>query len=114
MSVAIDIVPLSNTLDVYGAPDSSSAYSLSGHVAISMNPSFSLFEPRRMPNILLRSLELTFEGQSEVVAPGVGYSAVRLCSVTRELVPGDGVELTHADEQSREPCKFSLFADEYT
>lgn len=129
MSVAIEIVPLSCTLDMYGEPDSScvpsfrcircgdlhatsrSAYSLSGHVSISLQSAFSLFESRRTVSLLLQSLELTFEGQSEVLAPAIGYSALRLCSITRQLAPAEGVELNNeGHEESKEPCQFDTMS----
>ncbi|KAF8891216.1 hypothetical protein BD779DRAFT_1610576 [Infundibulicybe gibba] len=109
MSVAIQIHPLSNTLDMYGEPDPSSAYSLSGHVTISVTSSYSLFERRRTARLLLQSVALTFEGQSEIITPTVGYSALRLCSITRELAPGDPVELNNeGHEDSDEPCCWNI------
>ena len=44
----------------------SSAYSLSGVVTISVSSPYSLFERRRTAKLLLQSLSLTFEGQSEI------------------------------------------------
>lgn len=108
MSVLIDIIPLSDALEMYGEPDTScvrlqlevlqtnlysllifsAAYSLSGHVSISITSTSSIFENRRPVRLLLQSLTLTFEGQSEVVTPSIGYASIRLCSLSRELAPG--------------------------
>jgi len=56
---------------------------------------------------LLRSLSLTFEGQSEIFTPVLGYSAVRLCSVTRELVPWENpFELSNEGHEESEPCTY--------
>ena len=45
---------------------------------------------------------LTFEGQSEIFTQSTGYSSLRLCSITRELVPGEPLELSNEgnDEES--------------
>jgi hypothetical protein len=84
---------------------SSSAYSLSGHVSISLKSPYSFFERRSPTRLLLQSLELTFEGQTEIVTPQLGYSAVRLCSFSRELVSNGPTELCDEGEDSAEPCK---------
>ena len=56
--------------------------------------------------LLLQSLLLTFEGQNEILAPRLGYSAMRLCSFSQELVIGDPVELSNeGEEDSTDPCK---------
>lgn len=87
----------------------SSAYSLSGHVSISVSSSYSIFERRRTARFLLQSVSLTFEGQSEVITPKIGYAAVRMCSITRELAPEDPVELNNeGHEDDDEPCTRSL------
>ncbi|KAJ7510097.1 hypothetical protein B0H11DRAFT_1957640 [Mycena galericulata] len=67
MSVSIDIVPLASTLDMYGAPDKFSAFSLSGHVSIALTSPYSVFKPRRPAHIILQSVLLTFDGQTEVI-----------------------------------------------
>ena len=120
MALSISVHPLTPTLDMYGEPDSrygllalelkflihafsSAAYSLSGHVSISVASSQSLFNHRSTVRLLLQSLSLTFEGQSEVYAPCIGYSSLRLCSVTRELfAPSKPTELSNGD--SGETC----------
>ena len=119
MALSIAVHPLTPTLDMYGESDSkyglftldliflihalsSSAYSLSGHVSISISSSHSLFKHRSAVRLLLQSLSLTFEGQSEVYTPSIGYSSLRLCSVTRELGPSKPTELS--SEESGETC----------
>jgi hypothetical protein len=85
---------------------SSSAYSLSGHVSISVTSPFTLFERRRTARLLLQSVLLTFEGQTEIITPQTGYSPLRLYSITREIAPNDPVELNNeGHEESNEPCK---------
>ena len=37
-------------------------------------------------NLLLMSLELLFEGQTELILTDIGYSPPRLISITKELV----------------------------
>ncbi|KAJ4487691.1 hypothetical protein J3R30DRAFT_835993 [Lentinula aciculospora] len=103
MSVSIKIEPMQKSLHMFGDQDCSSAYSLSGHVQITLSPHFL---SRRPAKVLLQSLELTFEGQSEVSAPSVGSSAIRLCMITSELVPHDHPVLLSNDgeESTGEPC----------
>ncbi|TFY82985.1 hypothetical protein EWM64_g1020, partial [Hericium alpestre] len=80
---------------MYGEPDTSS--------------SFSLFERRRAVRLLLQSLVITFEGQSELVTPHTGYSALRLCSIDQELAPNEPVELSNDGlEDSDKPCTWNV------
>lgn len=120
MALSIAVHPLTPTLDMYGEADSryslhaldliflihafsSAAYSLSGHVSISVSSSQSLFSHRSTARLLLQSLSLTFEGQSEVYAHCIGYSSLRLCSVTREIfAPSKPTEISNDD--SGETC----------
>ncbi|KAI0086131.1 hypothetical protein BDY19DRAFT_872140, partial [Irpex rosettiformis] len=97
MSVSISIVPFSKSLDLYGEPDRHAAYSLSGYVEISLSSSFytSYFERRRVISILLQSLVVTLEGQTELVTEETGYSALRLCSVSEQLVTDEPIELSN-------------------
>ena len=85
---------------------SSAAYSLSGHVSISVSSSHSLFNHRSTVRLLLHSLSLTFEGQSEIYTPCTGYSSLRLCSVTREFAPSKPTELS--SEDSGETCTLPI------
>lgn len=79
---------------------SSAAYSLSGHVCISVSSS-----SQTTARLLLQSLSLTFEGQSEVLIACTGYSSLRLCSITRELTPKP-IELSN--EGSGGTCTFPI------
>ncbi|KAF8809101.1 hypothetical protein BYT27DRAFT_7094999 [Phlegmacium glaucopus] len=108
MALSIAVHPLTPTLDMYGESDPSAAYSLSGHVSISVSSSssFSLFDHRKTARLLLQSVSLTFEGQSEIFTPTMGYSSLRLCSVTRELAPSEPIELSN--EGSGEPCIWNV------
>jgi hypothetical protein len=124
MALSIAVHPLTPTLDMYGESDSryallaldliflihafsSAAYSLSGHVSISVSSSQSLFNQRSTVRLLLQSLSLTFEGQSEVYAPCIGYSSLRLCSVTKELFASPKpTELSNDD--SGETCTLPI------
>ncbi|KAF5358062.1 hypothetical protein D9756_001358 [Leucocoprinus leucothites] len=110
MAVSLSIHTHTNTLDMYGEPDVQSAYSLSGYVAVSVAPSPSFFDRRRTARYLLQSLSLTFEGQSEIFTPSHGYSAVRLCAATRELVPPQGaIEMSNeGQEESGEPSVWNI------
>lgn len=48
--------------------------------------------------MLLKSLALTFEGQSELYTSTTGYSAVRLCTITKSLVtPSCPIEICADD-----------------
>lgn len=128
MSLSISIHPVSQFLDMYGEPDAksvfrlsfslenllrhtftSTAYSLSGVVTVSVASPYSLFERRRTARMLLQSLSLTFEGQSEIFTHDTDYSALRLCSVTRELAPAQPMEFTNeGHEEDSNPCKEAL------
>ncbi|KAH8106860.1 hypothetical protein BXZ70DRAFT_885463 [Cristinia sonorae] len=109
MTVSIDIIPFSNSLDMFGEPDRSAAYSISGHIVISMTSGFSIFQPRHALRLLLRSLVITFEGQSELFVPDSAYSAVRLYSVSQELVSADSIELNAEDcDNLDKPCTWNV------
>jgi hypothetical protein len=83
----------------------SSAYSLSGHISLSVTSPYSFFEARKTARLLLQSVSLTFEGQSEIFTPSTGYSSVRLCSITRELAPSTPIELSNeGHEEDVDPC----------
>ncbi|KAJ7087812.1 hypothetical protein C8R44DRAFT_752086 [Mycena epipterygia] len=112
MSVSIDIVPLAASLDMYGEPDKSSAFSLSGHVSIALSSPYSVFERRRPARVLLQSVLLTFDGQTEVITSSLGYSPLRLCSISRELAPAEPLELTNeSHEETDEPCRWNVVFD---
>jgi hypothetical protein len=86
-----------------------SAYSLSGHISISVQPGSFFFDNRTAVRLLLQSLKVTFEGQSELLTPHTGYSAFRICSVSRELVPTGDTELNTEDhDDSGRPCTWNV------
>jgi len=88
---------------------SSSAYSLSGHISISIASTSSIFENRRAVRLLLQSLTITFEGQTEVITPEIGYTPLRLCSMTRELAPSEHLDLTNeGHEDADKPCTWNV------
>ncbi|KAI0700004.1 hypothetical protein BC835DRAFT_491939 [Cytidiella melzeri] len=111
MSVSISIVPFSDSLDVYGLPDLHAAYSLSGYVQVTLSHSFysSYLERRRAVSVLLQSLVVTFEGQTELVTEDTGYSAFRLCRISQELVTEEAVELSNEEhDDSTGPCTWNV------
>jgi hypothetical protein len=94
----------------------SSAYSLSGHISLSLTGSHSLFERRRAKTrILLRSLVITFEGQAELVTREANYSALRLCTISKELVSKTTIELSNEGHEGGEdqegPCIWHIMFD---
>ncbi|KAH0830669.1 hypothetical protein J3R83DRAFT_2124 [Lanmaoa asiatica] len=113
MPLALCIQPFSAVLDMYGDSDSSSTFSLSGHISVKLTSSSSLFVRRRTTTrILLRSLTITFEGQSETLSPATGYAPIRLCSITRDLLHGDPVDLSNeGHEDSDKPCLWNVVFD---
>ena len=59
--------------------------------------------------LLLQSLTVTFEGQSEVIIQDIGYAPIRLCSVTRELAPSEPPDLSNdGHEDSDKPCTWNI------
>lgn len=86
----------------------SAAYSISGHVVISLSATSSLFRRRCAHRLLLRSLIVTFEGQSELLAPETTYSALRLCTVSQQLAPEEAVILSTEGSDSDEPCTWNV------
>ncbi|KAJ7724483.1 hypothetical protein DFH07DRAFT_264874 [Mycena maculata] len=112
MSVSIDIVPLTPALDMYGEPDKSSAFSLSGVVSIALTSPHSVFERRRPARVILQSVLLTFHGQTEVITTTLGYSPLSLCSISRELAPSAPLELTNeGHEETDEPSRWNIVFD---
>lgn len=113
MPVSINIVPFSDSLELYGEPDFSSAFSLAGHVSISLSSPAFMFQRRRSTTrALMRSLTVTFEGQSEIITPDIGYAPLRLCSITRELVNGEPIDLSNeGHEDSNKPCSWNIIFD---
>jgi len=64
--------------------------------------SSSLFERRRAIRILLRSLVIVFEGQAELVTQEATYSAIRLCTISKELVSKTTIELSNEGHEDGE------------
>ncbi|KIP06043.1 hypothetical protein PHLGIDRAFT_107449 [Phlebiopsis gigantea 11061_1 CR5-6] len=109
MAASIQIVPFSNALNMYGGPDRHAAYSLSGQVNVTFSSSSSLFERKRPTSLILQSLVVTFEGQTEMISEEMGYSALRLCSISQQLVPEDWIELSNEDSRDLSaPCTWSM------
>lgn len=90
-----------------------SAFSLAGHVSISLSSPSFMFQRRRSTTCaLMQSLTVTFEGQSEMITPDIGYAPLRLCSITRELVNGEPVDLSNeGHEDSNKPCSWNVIFD---
>ena len=88
----------------------SSAYSLSGHISVTLHP--QKFR-RKTVRYLLQSLVITFDGQSELVTPDTGYTPYRICSVTKELAPQNPLfELSNESfEDSGKPCVWNVIFD---
>ncbi|KIJ10505.1 hypothetical protein PAXINDRAFT_177464 [Paxillus involutus ATCC 200175] len=98
---------------MYGDADSSSAFSLAGYISVSLTSPISMFNRQRaITHLLLQSLTITFEGQSETLTPRTGYAPVRLCSITRELLCGEPVDLSNeGHEDSDKPCSWNVVFD---
>ena len=91
--------------------NNSSAYSLSGHITIAASSSSSILGLSRSSthNLTLSSLELTFEGQSELLLTDVGYAPLRLISITKELVsPSHPVQITADEDRAEWRVVFNL------
>jgi hypothetical protein len=88
----------------------SSAYSLSGHISITLHPPKLR---RKTMRYLLQSLVVTFDGQTELVTPDTGYTPYRICSVTKELAPQNPLfELSNESfEVSGKPCVWNVIFD---
>ncbi|EJD53226.1 hypothetical protein AURDEDRAFT_149021 [Auricularia subglabra TFB-10046 SS5] len=113
MSVSIEIVPLAPTVDIHGSPEAglSTAYSLSGHVLLSLSSPVNFFDPKPRPaRMLLSSLEITFEGKSEFIAGPSVYAAARVISLSKQLLPdGQPIELTNdGSEDSETPATWQV------
>ncbi|KAF9653063.1 hypothetical protein BDM02DRAFT_3088067 [Thelephora ganbajun] len=110
MSISLEIVPITRRLELEGEPDGSSAYSLSGHVSVTLRSSKLR---RKTVRYLLQSLVVAFDGQTELVTPDAGYTPYRICSVTKELAPQNPVfELNNESlEDSGKPCVWNVIFD---
>ncbi|KAG8898327.1 hypothetical protein FRC01_010948, partial [Tulasnella sp. 417] len=109
MPFTLDIIPHVPSLDMYGSARSGTAYSLSGEIVLTLtssSSSSSLFggssssssgagSPASGPSsrpttIYLSSLNVTFEGRTEILSHNCGYAPFRLCQVDKELVSSSG------------------------
>ncbi|KAF8610187.1 hypothetical protein BDV93DRAFT_517361 [Ceratobasidium sp. AG-I] len=100
MPLTLEIVPSSPAVNMFGSPDASTNYSLSGHLTLSLEtaaptlpvPTGTYAKPE---TVYLSSLELFFEGKAEMVSSQAGYDGLRLCRITKQLVPeGRRIALT--------------------
>ncbi|CAE6414008.1 unnamed protein product [Rhizoctonia solani] len=92
MPLTLEIVPTAPWVNMYGSPDAATNYSLSGHLALTletptpMSPTSS--ETYTKPETVhISSLELVFEGRAEMVSSQAGYDGFRICRITKQLVP---------------------------
>ncbi|KZT09743.1 uncharacterized protein LAESUDRAFT_810707 [Laetiporus sulphureus 93-53] len=109
MALSIEIRPHSHSLDMFGRPDVSTAYSLSGDVALSLLCPYSIFERRRCARLLLQSLVIHFEGQCELITDETGYVPYRVYRDSKELIVGGPVELSNdGHEDTCEPCTWNV------
>jgi hypothetical protein len=95
MALSVRVAPSSSSIDMYDDPDTSSAYSLSGDVILSLENQWSFLGQRKPTRVVISSITMTFEGQCEIVSPQHGYRATRLCSITQELCGSEPVELVN-------------------
>ncbi|CAE6500537.1 unnamed protein product [Rhizoctonia solani] len=92
MPLTLEIVPTAPWVNMYGSPDASTNYSLSGHLALTLETPAPVspvsFETYIKPEAVhLSSLELVFEGKAEMVSSQAGYDGFRICRITKQLVP---------------------------
>lgn len=82
---------------------------MSGHVNIALTSPSSCFERSKTTRLVLESLVVTFEGQSEFLSEETGYTAVRLCTVSQDLVAAEPLDLTNeTQEDLSEPCAWDI------
>ncbi|EUC62189.1 hypothetical protein RSOL_414000 [Rhizoctonia solani AG-3 Rhs1AP] len=92
MPLTLEIVPSAPWVNMYGSPDASTNYSLSGHLTLALEtpaPASPVSSEMyiKPETIHLSSLELVFEGKAEMVSSQAGYDGFRICRITKELVP---------------------------
>ncbi|KAB5596483.1 hypothetical protein CTheo_120 [Ceratobasidium theobromae] len=95
MALVLEIVPTAPWVNMYGGPDASANYSLSGHLTLTLETPLDV----KPETVHLSSLELVFEGKAEMVSSQAGYDGFRICHIAKQLVP-DGrriVLTTEAD-----------------
>ncbi|KAL1743476.1 hypothetical protein HDZ31DRAFT_40851 [Schizophyllum fasciatum] len=112
MAATIDIMPHSDTIHMYGPPDTNSAYTVSGVIRITPTSPSYFFERHQPRQITLQSLIVTFEGHSETLTPTHGYRSVRLCTTSRQLVSNEPIHLTNdahdASDDCDKPCSYDF------
>ncbi|KDN51716.1 hypothetical protein RSAG8_00264, partial [Rhizoctonia solani AG-8 WAC10335] len=92
MPLTLEIVPSAPWINMYGSPDASTNYSLSGHLALTLEtpaPTSPVSSEMyvKPETVHLSSLELVFEGKAEMVSSQAGYDGFRICHITKQLVP---------------------------
>ncbi|CAE6438478.1 unnamed protein product [Rhizoctonia solani] len=92
MPLTLEIVPSAPWVNMYGSPDASTNYSLSGHLALTLETPAPVSPVSseiyiKPETIHISSLELVFEGKAEMVSSQAGYDGFRICRITKELVP---------------------------
>ncbi|KAI0748701.1 hypothetical protein C8Q80DRAFT_1121058 [Daedaleopsis nitida] len=109
--VDLEVLPFDH-VEMYGDPDKDSAYTLSGQIAVTLVPPAGWFcdAPPADERFLLHSLVVTFEGQSELVAPQTGHASCRLIEFSQELITDGPIKLSHNWDQgsSREPARWFI------
>ncbi|KAG8748682.1 hypothetical protein FRC10_000073 [Ceratobasidium sp. 414] len=116
MPLTLEIVPSAPWVNMFGAPDASTNYSLSGHLTLALEtptpasplPAGTYEKPE---TVHLSSLELVFEGKAEMVSSQAGYDGFRICRITKQLVPqGRRIVLTtEADPHHQAGSSGTLF-----
>ncbi|QRV86069.1 hypothetical protein RhiJN_14087 [Ceratobasidium sp. AG-Ba] len=88
---------------MFGTPDASANYSLSGHLALSLETPAPTSIYEKPETVYLSSLELVFEGKAEMVSSQAGYDGFRICRITKQLVPeGRRIVLTTESDPHRQ------------
>ncbi|KAJ1309819.1 hypothetical protein OPQ81_006584 [Rhizoctonia solani] len=92
MPLTLEIVPTAPWVNMYGSPDVSTNYSLSGHLTLTLETAVPVSSASsqtyiKPETVHLSSLELVFEGKAEMVSSEAGYDGFRICRITKQLVP---------------------------
>ncbi|KAH7107648.1 hypothetical protein BKA62DRAFT_684038 [Auriculariales sp. MPI-PUGE-AT-0066] len=113
MSISLEIVPCSNSIDIHGSAPAGlhTAYSLSGHVLLTLSPAAStLFDarPSGTTRVILTSLELLFEGKAEL-AIAQSYTGTRVFRKAEQLLPNSApIELECDEDYTSWQVTFNL------
>ncbi|KAI1791656.1 hypothetical protein LXA43DRAFT_888698 [Ganoderma leucocontextum] len=108
--IDLEILPF-DSVDMYGEPDRDAAYSLSGQILVKLVPPTNWFcsdVSQADESFLLESLVVTFEGQSELVAPQTGHAACRLIEFSKELITDKPIVIRHSwsEGATRNPAQW--------